>query len=156
MNIRVVDFDIVTRKFQPYVDGHKKINEEKKKMIESIQSEKKEMESIISTQSSGLYIDEATQQKNAQRFREIQDSLMKKDAEFKRELKELNDQLNMEIFDQLQVIISDWSKENSIDLVMGKMEVIYNTNEIEITDQILEIIKEKELFYSEEESSVEK
>jgi hypothetical protein len=41
-------------------------------------------------------------------------------------------------------------KENSINLVMGKMEVIFNTDDIDATEEILSIIKEKDLLYKDE------
>ena len=35
---------------------------------------------------------------------------------------------------------------------MGKMEVIFNTDKIEVTNQILDLIREKNLFYTEVET----
>jgi Skp family chaperone for outer membrane proteins len=63
--------------------------------------------------------------------------------EFKRKLKEMSDELNTNVYDKLSVIIEEWAKNNSINLVMGKMEVIFNTDDIDATEQILEVIKEK-------------
>ena len=57
--------------------------------------------------------------------------------------------LNTSTYDHLAEIISEWATQNSINLVMGKMEVIFNTNDIDVTEQILELLKEKEMFYTE-------
>jgi Skp family chaperone for outer membrane proteins len=149
MELRVIDFEVLTRNFQPYVDGYKEIESEKRKMLESVDPDKKEMETIIKRSQSGLVLDEASQKRDMEAFRQIQEKLMKLDQDFKRKLKEMSDELNTNVYDKLSVIIDEWAKTNSINLVMGKMEVIFNTDDIDATDQILEVIKEKGLFYTE-------
>lgn len=150
MNLRVIDFDILTRSFQPYVDGYLKIEQEKKKLIDSIEPQKREMQSIINSSTSGIIVDELTQQKNIERFKVLQEELMKKDQEFKMVLKEMRDDLNTSVYEQLSEIISEWSAQNDIDLVTGKMEVIFAKSSIDATDEIVQILKEKNLFHLEE------
>lgn len=147
MKLRVIDFDLLTRSFQPYVDGALEIEKEKKEMIESVSPQRKEMESIIKSHTSGIIIDEISQKANIERVRQIQDELMKKDQEFKFRIKELRDNLNTSVYDQLSTIITDWSKENGVDLTMGKMEVVYSSDELDATNHIIEILKQKNLFY---------
>jgi Skp family chaperone for outer membrane proteins len=149
MELRVIDFEVLTRSFQPYVDGYKTIESEKRKMLSSIDPEKKEIETIIKRSQSGVILDENSQRKDMERFKEIQDKLMKLDMDFKKQLKEMSEDLNTSVYDQLSVIVEEWSKANSINLVMGKMEVIFNTEDIDATEQILEVIKEKGMFYTE-------
>ena len=146
MELRVIDFDILTRSFQPYIDGYKAIESEKRAMLDSIQPVRKEMELIISRSSSE---DEATQKVSIEKFRELQEGLVKSDSEFKMKLKKMQEDLNTSTYDHLAEIISEWATQNSINLVMGKMEVIFNTNDIDVTEQILELLKEKEMFYTE-------
>lgn len=153
MELRVIDFDILTRNFQPYVDGYKNIESEKRSMLDSIKPVREEMESIM--KSSASVLDEVSQQKNVERFRILQESLMKSDSEFKVKLKEMQEDLNTSVYDQLSEIISVWANENSINLVMGKMEVIFNTDNIDATEDILSVIKEKGLIYKEVEDKVE-
>lgn len=149
MELRVIDFEVLTRNFQPYVDGYKEIESEKRSMLESIDPDKKEMDTIIKRSQSGIVMNEESQQRDMEAFRQIQDKLMKLDQDFKRKLKEMSDELNNDVYDQLSVIIEEWSNANSINLVMGKMEVIFNTSNIDATEQILEVIKQKGLFYTE-------
>ena len=99
MELRVIDFEILTRNFQPYVDGYKEIESEKRKMLESVDPDKKEMESIIKRSQSGLVLDEASQKKDMDAFRQIQEKLMKLDQDFKRKLKEMSDELNTNEYD---------------------------------------------------------
>lgn len=152
MELRVIDFEILTRNFQPYVEGYKEIESEKRKMLESVDPDKKEMESIIKRSQSGLVLDEASQKRDMEAFRQIQEKLMKLDQDFKRKLKEMSDELNTNVYDQLAVIVEEWATANSINLVMGKMEVIFNTDDIDATEQMLEAIKEKGLYYTEVET----
>jgi len=149
MNLRVIDFDILTRSFQPYVDGYLNIEQEKKRLIDSIEPQKREMQSIINSSTSGIIVDELTQQKNIERFKVLQEELMKKDQEFKMALKEMRDDLNTSVYEQLSEIISEWSAQNDIDLVTGKMEVIFAKDSIDATDEIVQILKEKNLFHLE-------
>lgn len=149
MNLRVIDFDILTRSFQPYVDGYLNIEQEKKRLIDSIEPQKREMQSIINSSTSGIIVDELTQQKNIERFKVLQEELMKKDQEFKMALKEMRDDLNTSVYEQLSEIISEWSSQNDIDLVTGKMEVIFAKDSIDATDEIVQILKEKNLFHLE-------
>jgi Skp family chaperone for outer membrane proteins len=152
MELRVIDFEVLTRNFQPYVDGYKEIESEKRKMLESVDPDKKEMETIIKRSQSGLVLDEASQKRDMEAFRQIQEKLMKLDQDFKRKLKEMSDELNTNVYDQLAVIVDEWATDNSINLVMGKMEVIFNTDNIDATEQMLEAIKQKGLYYTEVET----
>ena len=149
MELRVIDFEVLTRNFQPYVDGYKNIESEKRRMLESVEPSRKEMQEIIKRSQSGLIVDEMSQKRDMEKFKQLQDILMKSDNEFKTQLKELSEDLNTSVYDQLAVIVDAWANANSIDLVMGKMEVIFNTEKVDATNEIMEIIKQKGLFYTE-------
>lgn len=149
MEIRVIDFELLTRNFLTYVNGYNEIESRKREMLNSIEPKKKEMEDILRKSQSGLVVDDATQQKDVNRYKEIQQELMQLDGDFSRELKSMSNDLQTKVFDELSEIVSEWSKNNSINLVMGKMEVIFNTNDIDATEDILNIIKEKGLYYTE-------
>ena len=147
MELRVIDFENLTRNFQPYVEGYKEIESEKRKMLKSIDPDKKEMEAIIKRSHSDL--DEVAQKRDMEAFRQVQERLMKLDQDFKRKLKEMSDELNTKVYDQLSVIVDEWARANSINLVTGKMEVIFNTDDIDATEEILKLVKEKGLYYTE-------
>lgn len=153
MELRVIDFDSLTRNFQPYIDGYLNIEAKKREMLDSVQPLKKEMESILARSRSGLIVDEISQQNDMNKFQEIQSKLMEYDSEFKRELKNMQEDLNTDVYDQLSIIISEWANSNGINLVMGKMEVIFNTDDIDATNSILDIIRERDLLYAKDESN---
>ena len=145
MELRVVDFEVLTKNYKNYQDGIKKIEEEKKSFIKSLDPVKKDMETIISQMSTGLIVDEKTQSEKEQRFKTLQDQAVGIDNQFKVEMRRLHDELNKSTYNELSTIISEYSEANLIDLVIGKMEIVYLVDKFEITEQILEVLKEKDL-----------
>ena len=146
MNIKAIDFQILTRHYKNYQDGVSVIESEKEKFLEKLEPIKKEMNSIISAASSGLIMDNNSQQKKAEDFQRLQSEAIEMDRDFKISLKKMTDDLNEKVYDELSEIITEWSLSNSVDLVTGKMEVIYCNDKYDATNLILDILKEKDLY----------
>ena len=111
------------------------------------------MENIIAQMSSGIIMDEKAQMEKEEKFKSLQDQAVGIDNQFKIEMRRLHEELNKSTYDDLSAIISEYSEANSIDLVIGKMEIVYLVDKFEITEQILEVLKEKDLFNSLEEKA---
>jgi hypothetical protein len=150
MEIRVIDFEILTTHYKKYRDGVDLINLERKKILEQIEPLRKEMNMIISSATTGIILNGQTQQQQAERFQELQQELVNIDNDFKAKNKEMVDQLNTKSFDELSVIITEWAEKNSIDLVSGKMEIIFCNDKWDVTNDILEILKEQEIYVDRE------
>lgn len=146
METRIVDFEILTKHYINYQDGVKEINTERERFVDKMTPLKTEMESIIRTSNSGVVVDQKTQKTRAERFQQLQEEAVEIDGEFKNSMKKLRDDLNTKIFEELSVIISEWGSNNKIDLITGKMEVVYSNPKFEVTDNILTLLKKKELF----------
>lgn len=146
MEIRVLDFDILTRNYKNYQDGIKNIAGEKNQFISKLGPIKSEMESIINSAKSGLVLDPNSQRQKEQRFSELQQEAMAIDNDFKSKMRELHDELNKITFDELSAFVNEWAKENSIDLITGKMEVVFANEKYDATNDILEILKSKDLY----------
>ena len=146
MEIRVIDFEILTRHYKVYRDGVDIINKEKEEFLESIEPIRKKMNNIISVASTGVIVDQKTQQERGEEFQRLQSELIELDGEFKQKIQKMRDDLNLKAYDGLSEIVTDWAKQNSIDLVSGKMEVVYSNLEYEATNDILEILKQRDLF----------
>jgi Skp family chaperone for outer membrane proteins len=146
MNIKVVDFEILTRHYKNYREGVNIIENEKKEFLKKLDPLKKEMNSIISSASSGLVIDNSIQQKRSEDFQKLQQEAIEMDREFKIQLKKISDDLNEKVYDELSEIINEWSVSNDVDLVTGKMEVIYCNDKYDATNSILDILKDKDLY----------
>jgi len=156
MEIRVLDFDILTKNYKNYQDGLKNIAGEKNKFITKLGPIKTEMESIINAAKSGLVLDANTQREKEQKFSELQQEAMSIDNDFKSSMRKLHDELNKITFDELSDFVNTWANENSIDLITGKMEVVFANDKYDATNDILEILKEKNLYveYKEEVENV--
>lgn len=146
MEIRVLDFEILTKNYKNYQEGIKDIAGEKNQFIAKLGPLKTEMESIINAAKSGIVLDPNTQNQKEQKFAELQQEAMRIDGDFKARMRELHDVLNKTTFDELTVLITAWAEENSIDLITGKMEVVYANDKLDATNDILEILKDNNLY----------
>jgi len=146
MNIRVLDFEILTKHYVNYQNGINEINEERKSFIERLDPIKNEMESILKASQSGLVINNSDERSRAERFQILQQEAIDIDNEFQHRMKEMKNDLNQKSYSELEVIVKEWAEKNSIDLVTGKMEVIYNNDKYDSTNEILEVLKDKKLF----------
>ncbi len=146
MEIRVVDFEIVTRHFTKYQEGVNKIEERKKEFLDKIEPYRKEMENILLSAQSGLIIDQLSQQQRAEKFQHMQKEIMELDKEFKSQVAEMRQELSKVTYDQLRMIIVEWADQNDIDLVMGKVEIVCCKDIFDVTNDIIEILKQKDLY----------
>lgn len=156
MELRIVDFEKLSRHYLKYREGLDAIDFHKKNYIELIEPIKKEMNIIIKSLQSGLVIDNRSQKERQERFQKLQEEVMSIDKTATKELTELRDKLTKEVYSELESLISEWAKNNSIDLVMGKIECVYVSEKNEVTNDILNIFKEKEVYLDYVEESEEK
>jgi Skp family chaperone for outer membrane proteins len=119
---------------------------EKEFYIESLQPLKKELQNLMMNSSSSTIYDRRLREQKADKFESLQKDAIQMEANFNEKIKKMNDETTLRVFNELEVIIRDWSEKNHIDLVTSKMEVIYNSKSIDATDDIIEIIKDKGLF----------
>jgi Skp family chaperone for outer membrane proteins len=87
------------------------------------------------------------------RFEELKQEAIDIDQDYKTQVSQMQDKLTKSTYSDLEQIISEWRELNSIDLVIGKIEVVCLNPKYESTDEILEILKSKNIFseYKEEE-----
>jgi len=147
MKTYILDFEEVLKNFTPYHESLKSIQKDKQDFADLIDGIKKEMETIINS-SKSLILDDATNQKNQMRFRELQTKAVQAESEFRANIvTKQNDELEKN-FQQIIELVNDWSKENDIDLVVNKNTVVFVKPEFEITQKIVDLIKSKG-FYQE-------
>jgi Skp family chaperone for outer membrane proteins len=142
MTIKVVNFEILSRHYKNYQDGITKISDTKKQFIERLDPFKKEMETIINKANNGEKLSEEQEAK----FQEFQNQAVEIDEEFKFTMRKMNDELSKAIYSDLSNFINEWTTLNTeVDLVIGSTEVVFLKEEHDVTEQVLEIIKEKGL-----------
>ena len=149
MNIKAVDVEILSKHHKLYQEGIEKIANTKKDFLERLEPFKVQMHKMI-TESIKI-TDETIIKENAAKFEDLQEKAVQIDNEFKKTMKEMNDELSKEIYTDLESIISEWSSSNSVDMVVSSTEVIYLNPKHFVTDEIIEILKEKELYINLEE-----
>ena len=142
MTIKVVNFEILSRHYKNYQDGITKISDTKKQFIERLDPFKKEMETIINKANNGEKLSEEQETK----FQEFQNQAVEIDEEFKFTMRKMNDELSKAIYSDLSNFINEWTTLNTeVDLVIGSTEVVFLKEKHDVTEQVLEIIKEKGL-----------
>ena len=153
MQIRVVDFELVTKHFSTYQDGAERIEQSKKEFIEKVEPYRREMQNILVAAQSGLIVDSMTQKQRTEKFQHMQKEIVELDKVFKGEVQRMRDELTKVTYKELEDYIVNFSKDKDFDCVIGKLEVVYCKEEFDITNQILELLKEKGVYreYVEEE-----
>jgi len=139
MTIKVVNFEILSRHYKNYQDGITKISDTKKEFIERLDPFKKEMEIIITKANNGEKLSEEQEAK----FQEFQSQAVEIDEDFKFTMRKMNDELSKAIYSDLSSFINEWTTLNTeVDLVISSTEVVFLKEEHDVTEQVLEIIKQ--------------
>lgn len=155
MEIRIVDFERLSRNYKKYRDGLEMLEFTKSEYLKKIEPIKKEMNQIIASMQSGLVMDNRTQKERAERFQILQEQVVSIDKEATTQLTKFRDKMTKEVYAEMEDIITEWSKSNNIDLVMGKIECVYVKENFEITDTIIELFKSKDLYVDYVEETLE-
>jgi Skp family chaperone for outer membrane proteins len=145
MTTYVLDFEEVLRNFQPYHESLKLIQQEKKEFSELIEEIKKEMETILASNKS-LILDDVTNQKNQLRFRELQNKAVKAESEFRTTIVTKQNEEVEKNFSQIMELVKEYAEQKSLELVVNKNTVVFVKPEFEITQEIIEKVKENGLY----------
>ncbi len=143
MNIKVVDFEILSRHYVKYQEGIIKIESVKQDFVKRLDPFREEMQELLKI---SMTADEETQKVSAERFQILQEEGMHIDEEFKQKMRQMNDELSKEIYLDLERIITDWVSKRDIDMVIGSTEVVFLKQEHYITSSIVDFLKEKDLY----------
>jgi Skp family chaperone for outer membrane proteins len=143
MNIKVVDFEILSRHYVKYQQGITEIETVKQEFVKRLDPFKNEMQELLKT---SMTADEATQKASAERFQLLQEEGMQIDEEFKHKMRKMNDELSKGIYNDLETIITEWASTKDVDMVIGSTEVVFLKQEHYVTKYIIEVLKEKELY----------
>jgi Skp family chaperone for outer membrane proteins len=148
MKIYTVDFESIIKVYKPYIDAAMELENEKNEHIAKIEGYKSEMQSIINS-SQTLILDEKIKKEKMERFGKLQNDAVKLDNEFRIKISKMQDEMMKKIYAQIEEIISDFSTNSSIDMVINKTEVIYSSDKVDLTSKIIELVKEKNLYTDE-------
>ena len=145
MKTYILDFEEVLKNFEPYHQSLKSIQKDKQEFSDLVDSIKKEMEGIVNS-SKSLILDDTSQQKNQNRFRDLQSKAVQAESDFRANIMTKQNEELEKNFNQIIALVNDWSSENDIDLVINKNTVVFVKPEFEITNKMIELIKEKGMY----------
>lgn len=149
MEIRVVNYEMILERYQPYIDGIEKLESYKSDFTKKVESIKNEMEQIVSS-SRVLVLDQSTKEKNAMRIRELQAEGMRLESEFRTTISEAQNKILEDCFKDIGSLVSIWAEEMKIDLVLNSNSYIWASDRIDVTSDIMGIIVEKGLHIKDE------
>jgi Skp family chaperone for outer membrane proteins len=145
MKICTINFETIVRVFKPYIDSSKLLEEDRRDHMIKMNSYKSEMQTIIdSTQT--IILDEKTKKEKMEKFGKIQNEAGKADTEFRAKIVKKEDEYMKKIYSDISEIVSGWANVIGADMVISNTEVIYFTPSIDITHEIIHLIKEKDLY----------
>ncbi len=147
MKIYAVDFEKVVKNYKNYVS--KMLEQDQVRMNYQVEMEvfKKEMESIISSANSSLIVDDATRNTNIQRFKEIQMEAGKREGEFKSKFTESQNDIMESSFEEISNIINEYAVNSEIDMIVSKSQLVFVKDALDITDMIIIVLKDRDLYY---------
>ena len=147
MKVYTVDFEKIIGSYKNYVNKMLELDQLKMQHHTEMEVFKKEMENIINSSRSGLIIDENLQKQNLQRFKDLQVEASKKDNEFRTILSEKQHSIMDISFQEVSTIIEEYCNQVQIDLVLSKSQVVFCKSQFEITDMIIDVFKNRDLYY---------
>lgn len=143
MNIKVVDFEILSRHYVKYQEGITEIEAVKQEFVKRLDPFRDEMQELLKA---SMTADEATQKASAERFQILQEEGMQIDEEFKHKMRQMNDELSKDIYNDLERIITEWATSKDVDMVIGSTEVVFLKQEHYVTSYIIDLLKERQLY----------
>ncbi len=140
--VKKVSFVILTKHYTKYQEGVKIISDKKSEFLDKLEPLKLSMNSIVDASQRGEDISEEKQNE----FRILQDEAISLDNDFKFTINKMNTELSREVYINLSEIIGEWASNTDIDMIIDDNEVVYTKQGLDITDDILEVLKEKGLY----------
>jgi Skp family chaperone for outer membrane proteins len=110
---------------------------------------KKEMETLVESSKSGLIIDEMTKRINAEKFKALQNKAMTKENNIRAEYQEKQADLMESCFTEISTIINEYiilNNDKNIDIIINKEQIFYASDKCELTNDIIDLIKQKGLY----------
>lgn len=145
--ITILDFELITRHYRIYQEKIVEIQEVKNKAKQEILPIQNEMNNIVTQlNSDDVKNNIALEVSLNSKFKELTQKLKDIESEYSPIISEMTNHNNKQSGDFIRQIINDWARENNIDFIMSKEDVVYHKSEYECTQEILDILKEKGLF----------
>jgi Skp family chaperone for outer membrane proteins len=93
--------------------------------------------------------------RNAERYKSLEERAYQLEFNYKNEAGQLQNSEMTKINELLEEIVTNYSKDNSIDIVINSNHIIYSKSELDITEDIINYFKENDLFVEIEDFETE-
>lgn len=134
MNVKIIDFGLLTKHYKKYQEGVQRIEKEKKEFLVEIKPLQDKINFIV---------------KNNGKQEElifITEQIKSLEIKLKINIKTISDDVNNNCYQEISEVVSKWAIFNNISLVLSSSEVVFNKKEFESTNEILELFKQNNLF----------
>lgn len=145
MKIFTVNFEHLIKNYTLYQNSLKELELGKEKFTNKVDEIRKEMEMIVSS-SRLLVLDESLKNQNSMKLRELQSEGLKLESEFRSMISQRQNEILEKSFSEIAEIAKDWSIKNGADLVLNINAIIFSKNEHDVTQKIIDILREKDLY----------
>lgn len=143
MNIKVLEFERAAVHYKPYVESMQSLNAK----ADSHRQELLDLQSkaeAIAKQGQTIELTEEDKKINHSKMVELQQEAMMLDQKYKQELDSEQKEVMENVYNDIVTFINENFSDS--DIVLNKTEVIYVSNEHNITDEVIEKFKEQDLF----------
>jgi len=144
MDFRIVNTETLLKNFKPYHESMDLINEEKKKFTDRVDSIRNEMEGLV--KSSQLILDDKSTQSKKERFNELQTEAVELENEFRQMISKMQNEELDKNFKDITDITQEWAVNNDVKHVFNALQMAYTDGTADCTDEIIELIKERNLY----------
>ena len=142
MKTAILDFEIASKAYKPYTDGIEALQEKARNHYDKIDSLQNEAMMIAEAVKS-LVLDDVTKNSNREKIQRLQQEAMLLDRTFKMDSDEEQKRLIMLAYDSISDIAKEYAISNGFNIVLNRSEVVYFDAELDITDKVIEVIKQK-------------
>lgn len=145
MKIYTVNFEDIVKVYMPYIDAVNSLEAEKDAHLLKIGVYKSKMQEIMNS-SQTIILDEKLKKEKMEEFGNLQNDTARIDQEFRAHLTKSQNDVLTKIYAEISDIISDFSKKGEIDMIINSTEIVYHNKSLDITDTIIDLIKDKNLY----------
>jgi len=146
MKIKVLDFEQVAVCYKPYVDAITALEVKGSELRTELTAMQTEAMALMENDPE-VTIDEDTKIANQQKFQSLQQEAMMKDKNFKMEAEAEQRKIVMMSYDGISDLVHKYVESNpEVDTVLNRSEVVFFKPENDLTQTIIDAIKEVDLY----------
>ena len=145
MKIFTVNFEQTLKNYIPYQNSIKEIEGENNKFNTKMLEISKEIETI-SNSHSRLLLDDSIKQQNFTRARELQSEGMRLNSEFRQMMAKRQNEVLENCLREISLIVNEWAEKNNADIVLNNNSIFYTRESLDVTNKIIDTLKDKDLY----------